>query len=315
MPFIIAGIVLFVLAVLLFGLFPYICYRIVFYSPKRKPIKEGEYILPPGQIYEEYRPVIEKWIQETREFPYERVSVTSFDGLTLRGRYFEQQKGAPVEILFHGYQGNSDRDLGGAMQRCFALGRNATLIDQRASGESDGSVVTFGVNECKDCLTWVQFATEKFGKDVPIMLGGVSMGASTVLMAGGMDLPDNVVCILADCGYSSAKDIIKKVLKDMHLPPALVYPFVKLGAKWYGKFHLEDGSPIEAVTRCKKPVIFIHGDKDDYVPLQMSQQMYDACASKKKLVVIEGAGHGLAFPANQQQYIEEIRNFQQECGF
>ena len=43
--------------------------------------------------------------------------------------------------------------------------------------------------------------------------------------------------------------------------------------------------------------------------------MYDACVSPKKLVFIDGAGHGLAFPANQEQYIDEIRRFQEECGF
>lgn len=315
MPFLIGGGIILLLSALIIGLVPYICYKIVFYSPKRKPIKDGEYILPPGKIYEEYRPKMEKWMQETRDFPYERVSVTSFDGLTLRGKYFEHKKGAPLEILFHGYQGNSDRDLCGGMQRCFALGRNALLVDHRASGESDGHVISFGIHESKDCLTWVNFAIDKFGDDVKIMLGGVSLGAATVLTTAGMDLPKNVVCVLGDCGFTSAKEIIQKVMKDMRLSPTLMYPFVKLGAKWYGKFNLEESSPLQSVSRCKVPVMFFHGDKDDYVPMYMSEKMFDACPSQKRFVVIEGAGHGLAFPANEQKYIDEIRSFQEECGF
>ena len=315
MPLIIIGAVALVLAVFFIWILPYICYKIVFYSPARKPIKDGEYILPPGQIYEEYRHVIQPWMQETRAFPYERVSVTSFDGLTLRGKYFEHKKGAPLEILFHGYQGNSDRDLGGGMQRCFALDRNVLLVDHRASGESDGHVISFGINESKDCLTWIHFAIEKFGADIKIMLGGVSMGAATVLTVAGMQLPKNVVCVLGDCGFTSTKEIITKVMQDMHVPPALLYPFVKLGAKMYGKFDLEESSPLESVKHATVPIIFMHGDNDAYVPMQMSQQMYDACVSPKKLVLIEGAGHGLAFPAAQQKYIDEIRSFQEEVGF
>ena len=101
----------------------YLCYRKVFYSPPRTPLKDDEYEIPPGEIYEEYREQMVAWMKETRTMPCERVSITSFDGLTLRGRYYEYEKGAPLEILFHGYQGNSERDLCGGVQRCFKLGR------------------------------------------------------------------------------------------------------------------------------------------------------------------------------------------------
>ena len=177
-------------------LIAFFCYKRVFYSPPRKRLGDDEYLLPEGDIYEPFHDRMLAWMKETRAMPYERVSITSFDGLTLRGRYYEYQKGAPVELLFHGYKSNSERDLCGGVQRCFALGRNVLLVDHRASGESDGNVITFGINERKDCLKWIDFVIEKFGKDVKIMLGGISMGAATVLMAGGEKLPKNVVCIV-----------------------------------------------------------------------------------------------------------------------
>ncbi len=292
----------------------YYCYRRIFYSPPRKKLGEDEFELPPGEIYEEYRDQMVGWMKETRGMPYEPVSITSFDGLTLRGKYYEYAKGAPIEMLFHGYQGNIERDLCGAVQRCFKLGRNALLIDQRGSGESDGHVITFGIQERKDCLRWIEFVIEKFGKDVKIMLGGVSMGAATVLMVAGEQLPENVICSLGDCGYSSPKEIIQKVVKEMGLPPKLIYPFIKLGAKLFGKFDLEETSPVQAMATCKIPILLLHGDHDDFVPFAMSQQIYDACKSTKRLIPVKDAGHGLAYPKDEAAYIAALKDFEKECA-
>ena len=307
----IVGITLATLALVILAVSFY-CFRRVFYSPDRKPLKADEYEIPPGEIYEEYREQMVAWMKETRAMPCKHVSIVSHDGLTLRGRYYEYAEGAPLEILFHGYQGNSERDLCGGVQRCFALGRNALLVDQRGSGESDGNVLSFGILERKDCLQWIDFAVKTFGPNQKIMLGGVSMGAATVLMAAGENLPDNVVCVLGDCGYSSPKAIIHKVVREMHLPPKLVYPFIKLGAKLFGHFNLDETSPIQAMATCKIPVILLHGDNDLFVPLDMSQQIYDACPTPKRLVVVKDAGHGLAYPKDQTGYIDALKQFEKE---
>lgn len=296
----------------------YVCFRLTFYAKPRKPLGKDEFETLPGKVYEPYRDQMVAWTKEMREMPYEEVSIVSFDGLTLRGRYYEYEKGASLEILFHGYRGHIERDLCGGVQRCFALGRNSLIVDHRASGRSDGNVISFGINERKDCLRWINFAIEKFGDDIKIMLGGVSMGAATVLMAASSpELPKNVVCVLGDCGYSSAKEIIKKVTQqDIKLSANFFYPFIKAGARIFGRFKLEETSPEEAVKNCKIPVLFIHGDTDAFVPYEMSVKNYEACGSaQKRLVTIEGAGHGLAFPKDQEGYIAAIRSFQADCGF
>jgi fermentation-respiration switch protein FrsA (DUF1100 family) len=166
-----------------------------------------------------------------------------------------------------------------------------------------------GIQECRDCLAWLDFAIGKFGPDCKIILTGISMGASTVLMAGGRELPENVIGILADCGYTSAREILCTIMKQMKIPPALGYPFAKLGAKLLGKFDLEADSPVEAVKKCRVPVISFHGQADDYVPAWMSRVNYEACASRKQLVLIPGAGHGLAFPVDQDGYVKELYEF------
>ena len=299
---------------LLIFLMTLICFLLVFYSPKRKPLGENEFEIPKGEIYEVYREDMIGWTKEIRAMSREDVSITSRDGLTLRGYYYEYSKDAPVEILFHGYRGNAERDLCGAVHRCFNLGRSALIVDHRASGRSDGHVITFGIKERLDALLWVDFAIKKFGGDVKLIITGISMGAATVMMTLGENLPKNVISALADCGYTSPKEIIKKVLRDLHLPAWLFYPFIKLGARVFGGFDLEEASAIEGVKKCKIPIIFIHGAADDFVPCDMSRTLYELCAAPcKKLVTFEGVGHGLAFPADREGYYAALREFEAEC--
>jgi dipeptidyl aminopeptidase/acylaminoacyl peptidase len=248
-------------------------------------------------------------VRESRATPYEEVEITSFDGLKLRGRYYEYAPGAPIELMFHGYRGTAERDLSGGMHRCFALGRSALIVSQRGSPGSEGNVISFGINEHRDCMAWIDFMLRKFGPDVKIILTGISMGASTVLMAAGKELPPNVIGVLAACGYSSAREIIKKVIRQFNLPPDLVYPFVRLGAKIFGRFDLEETSPVESVKRSSVPVIFFHGEGDDFVPCEMSRINYEACASRKMLVTVPGAGHGLSYSVEPEGYLEALKEF------
>jgi fermentation-respiration switch protein FrsA (DUF1100 family) len=287
----------------------YICFRMAFYVPQRSKIPHEEYDIPKGRAYDAYREKMIGWIKETQALPHEEMTITSFDGLTLWGNYYEYAPGAIVEIMFHGYRGNAKRDLCGGVQRCFKLGHSALIVDQRCSRRSDGSVITFGINESQDCLDWVNFAIQHFGPDVRIILTGISMGAATVMIAAGEDLPKNVIGVLADCGYTSAKDIICKVIRQMKFPPKLFYPFVKLGAKIFGGFDLERTSPIEAMKRCKVPVIFFHGETDNYVPCSMSLENYNACTARKKLVTVPLADHGLSIMFDPTGYRAAMKEF------
>lgn len=297
------------LVILTLGISLY-CFFRIFYSPKRRHPKDDEYPTPRGRAYDPYRDEMIEWTKSIRAMERRAVSVSSYDGLKLVGYYYECKKGAPIEILFHGYRGTAERDLCGAVYRCHHLGRNALIVDHRASGYSEGSVITFGVKESRDCLTWINYAISNIDKDAKIIITGISMGAATVLTAASMDLPGNVVGVLADCGYTSARDIIKKVMRDMKLPPDLLYPFVRLGAKLFGGFDPDESSPIESMKHCKLPVIFFHGDADDYVPCSMSEENYNACTSDhKRLVITPGAAHGICFSVDKEAYFEALREF------
>ena len=287
----------------------YICFRITFYVNRKKDLNKEEFDIPPGEVYEPYREQMISWMKEARSMNSVDYYIISFDNLKLHAKYYETKKGNPIEIMFHGYRGNAERDLCGGIQRAFALHHNVLLVDQRTSGESEGNVISFGVNESKDCLKWIDFVINKFGEDQKIILTGISMGAATVVITSGYDLPKNIVGILADCGYSNQKDIIKVCIKKMKLSPTIFYPFVKLGAKVFGHFNLEEVTPIEAIKKSKIPTIFFHGDADEFVPHYMSLEMYNEKKEHNKLITIKGADHGLGFLVDPSLYIKSMDEF------
>jgi len=304
-------ITLLVLAVI-FLLAVYIIYRICFGEYReRYPEDDLEQHMPKGPAYEVFREAIERGIQRVIDAKeYEVVETVSVDGLTLRGRYYHRKDGAPLVLFFHGYHCNFYRDGNGIYAYAKRNDINLLLVSQRAQGLSEGKTITFGIMERLDCLSWIEYAINRFGGDVRIGLFGISMGASTVMMAADLNLPDNVKGILADCGFTSPKEIICEVMESLKLPPKLFYPLAKLGAKWFGRFDLETASATESLQHCNIPVWLIHNDGDDFVPFWMSKKNYEACSSPdKKFTKVQGVGHGLSFLHAPEVYQKMMDDF------
>lgn len=285
----------------------YACYRMVFLVPKDSsdPYKGID------EKFDTYKHNIRELIDDVVKLPYEDVYIVSEDGLRLHGKYYANEPGAPVEILCHGYRGTGYRDFCGGLQHALKRGHNALLIDQRAHGESEGKCLTFGIMERKDCLSWVNYINERCGEDTKIILMGISMGAATVMMATELELPENVVAVIADCGYTSPEKIIRKVMKDIKVPQ-FIYPLVVLGAKIFGRFDLGESSSEKALQNSKVPVLFIHGEADDFVPCDMSKVNHEACGSKKKIVTVPGAGHALSYLVDMDAYAAAVDEFLDE---
>lgn len=241
--------------------------------------------------------------------PCEEVSIKSNDGLTLYGRFYHVKDNAPVEIMCHGYKGNAIRDFCGNYKIAKEDGRNVLLIDERCHRKSEGHTITFGINERRDVLCWVKYINERFG-NTSIILTGVSMGAATVLMASGLELPKNVKAVIADCPYDAPSNIIKKVgATDMGLPVKLVYPLIKMGGMLYGKFNLEADSPVEAVKKSGIPILLIHGDEDRFVPYQMSVNIHAAAPDKIHFHTISGSGHAINYVTAPEEYTKIVNEF------
>ena len=289
------------------GVIAYITYRICFHSPHKG--QNDIYNIPQGEQYERRRERMVSMITQTAAIPCEIVAMTNRKGMVLKGRYYHQQDGAPVAICFHGYRGTSIRDFSGGCQYALELGHNVLMIDQRAHSLSEGHTIGFGVTERLDCLDWIDYVIERCGKDVEIALHGISMGAATVLLAAGMELPENVRCVVADSPYNHPRDIIRKVCKDMGFPPALVYPFIALGARLFGQLRLNDGNVVAAAANAKIPILIIHGEDDRLVPCHMSEIIQQANPGLIERQTFPNAGHGISYTEDKLRYQRIMREF------
>ena len=295
--------VLLVLAVIFGG--AYYAYRIAFYSPN---VGRDQIPSTKSHQYDPYRAEMKRLFHQLNDRTCEFVTVTSHDNLVLSGRYYHVKDGAPLDIGFHGYRSSPLTDFSGGGELSFQMGHNLLLVDQRAHGKSQGRTIAFGIQERKDLLKWVNYAVDRFGKDVQIVLYGISMGGSTVLMASELALPKNVRGIIADCPYSSPMEIMLHVGKKMPFPNGLIRPFVKLGAKIYGGFDVEEADAAEAVKQAKVPILILHGEADSFVPPEMS----DIASGNPEMVsrfTFPNANHGLSYLEDTPRYEKIVTDF------
>lgn len=290
----------------------YLCYRIVFRSPLGT--QNDFFNIPKEEQYSAKREIMLKMITELSETPFEQVYIKSKDGLTLAARYYEAAKDAPLAICFHGYRGTGIRDFSGGAKSCIIMGQNLLLVDQRAQGLSAGHTITFGIKEKQDCLDWIDYGLQRFGKKTKIVLYGISMGAATVLFAAGEKLPENVRAVIADSPYSSVKGIIRKVCRDMRLHIFPVCVFVELGARLFAHIDLAEGEVPAAIEKAKVPILIIHGEDDRFVPCEMSKAMAAQFPEKLRLETFPNAGHGISFMEDESRYEETVRAFLKDCG-
>lgn len=239
------------------------------------------------------------------------VYIESYDKLILCGYFLPAQNPKGTVLLMHGYRSENFNDFSCVLPFYHSLGYNILCADQRSHGKSEGKLITFGVKERYDCRSWILYLNSKLGENLPIFLGGISMGASTVLMAAGLKLPQNVKGVIADCSFTSPWDITRRVLREkMHLP---AFPFLYLAdfiCHFTAGFGLKDASTVEAMEVNERiPVLFIHGSEDEFVPPYMTKKAFAACKAEKKMVLVRGAEHAESYMVDTSRYQSELTEF------
>ena len=253
---------------------------------------------------------IKEQAKKLSKVPCTRVQTTSYDGLKLSGRYYHQSDDAPLCICFHGYRGSAIFDMSIMGQFLQNEGYNVILVDQRAHFHSGGHTITYGIRERRDVLSWIKYANERFGLDKPIYLFGISMGATTVVMASGLNLPDNVKMICADCPFSSPRDIIYYVAKHWYKFPNLLWALIRASALVYGHLIIPRNiTAANAVKNTNKPILLIHGEADYFVPKEMSEKIKQSNPDCVELHTFPGAYHGVSYFADPERYISIVRDF------
>lgn len=280
-------------------------------SPPLKAAAETEASVNSGK--NKYSDIInegKRWLEET---PSKTVHISSFDGLRLTGHLYIRRGAKRTVLMMHGFRSSWKHDFSGAARDLYESGCNLLLAEQRAHGSSEGKYISYGVLERFDCLEWLRFISRRFG-ELPCYADGISMGATTVLMASGLQLPGNVKGIIADCGFTSPKSIISSVFsRHSSLPAWLIIPPVSLFSRFRAGFGFSDYSTLSAMRANTTPVFFAHGDADDFVPLEMTLENYRACRAMKRLLVSPGASHGTSYLVSHEAYLSGLISFFNEC--
>lgn len=298
-----------VLAAVFFGAAPFLLFD---YAATRKlPVTPSSEEDMKGTKWEKYGAMLCEGMQYIRMQTMESVNVTSFDGLKLHGRYFPssgERKGAI--LLAHGFHSCADFDFSCIVRYYHEQGYAVLLIDQRTHGESEGTYIGFGILERRDIAVWADWLSNKVGENTDVFLEGISMGATSVLMASCERLPANVRGIISDCPFSSPMEEFRHVLRtQFHLPPAIFLPLTNRICKRKAGYGFSDFSTIEAMRHNHLPILFIHGLADHFVPPEMTIRTYEACTSEKKLVLVENAAHGLSYLTDKSRCEAELMSF------
>lgn len=240
----------------------------------------------------------------------EHLYITSRDGLKLHGIFIRNTttEKKRVAVLVHGYRGAPSFDFSAAARSYYESGFSLFLPDQRAHGQSEGDYITFGAFERYDIVDWCRYLDNYTGNECEFILSGVSMGATTVLLAAAEPDMIKLNYITADCGFTSPGRIFTDVFKAWyHLPAFPILNFARVICRKQAGFDFFEFSTTEAVRHLPAPITFIHGEADDFVVPQNTVDNFEACTSEKSIVLVPGAEHGLSYIKDQDRVDAELK--------
>lgn len=282
-------------------------------GPRRK--RDPKRMTPLGRRWTASILEAKEWLSTQ---PMERVKITaSQDGVSLTGWFLPaKEPSCRVALCIHGYRGDGISTFGPFAAFYQRMGFHLLMPDNRAHGKSGGRYVGFGWADRLDCLDWAAYLTQRLGKEARILLHGVSMGGATVLNAAGESPPPQVRAVVADCGYSSAwEELVHQLKRQYHLPP---FPVMYLASLLYRRrmgSRFRDNSPIHQLQKATIPILFIHGAEDDYVPVRMAREMFEAYQGEKELFLVPGAYHATSHLQSPEAYEAKVAAFLERIGF
>ena len=237
-------------------------------------------------------------------------TINSFDGFKLHAYLIKNpyQETNKYFLGMHGFKSGPRHEYAPYLKYYLDAGYNIVIPDERAHYKSEGDYITMGLKEKYDCLDWAKWIVKTYGKDIKILIQGISMGAATVCLASELDLPKQVVGIVSDCPYSSLKDELEFQMKRINkkVPVKIILGGINYFIKRKMHVSINDTQPIDAVKNAKVPMIFYHGAKDEMCDVEFSKKLYEACSSKKKLIITDEANHAESIAYQKENYIKNI---------
>lgn len=245
--------------------------------------------------------------------PKEEVTLTTRDGLTLRGDYVKADKPSKkIAIVIHGFSVDR-RTVVPYSELMHRQGYNVLSADNRSAGKSDGKYIGYGYLEAKDYLEWIDQLIAEHGEDTEIVVYGTSLGAATTMLLAGMNPPSQVKAYIEDCGYSDLREELAfKGGKMYKLPEGVINPIssiLSLYSRMFAGYSYDDVKPAKALENNTRPMLFIHGDDDMFVPTYMVDDVYNATKGPKEKLIVPGAGHMDAYEDDQEKYVSTVTGF------
>ena len=261
-------------------------------------------------VPDELKDELHKLTEKLKNSDLETVAITAHDGEKLAGHWHHKEDDKRVIIAMHGWRSSWAHDFGAIADFWQDNGCSVLYVEQRGQGDSGGDYMGFGMIERYDCLDWIEWVNEKTNEGMPIYLAGISMGASTVLMTAGFELPNNVCGIMADCGFTSAHAIWKHVVEgNTHFSYNSRSKMVDDLCKKKINIGTQDYTTLDAMKNCDVPILFIHGTDDTFVPVEMTYENYKACIAPKTLFVVPGATHAMSYVVDKAGYEKAVKEF------
>ena len=254
----------------------------------------------------------EQWLFASSHDEY----IQSHDNLKLHGFYIPAKKASDkYVVIVHGYK-SSAWPMSLCARHYSDIGFNVLVIEQRAHGSSEGKYIGMGWLEHFDVINWTKHLIKKNEK-AQIVLHGFSMGGATVMLASGEKaLPKNVYAIIEDCGYTSINEqFTYQIKQNFSFPVFPLLNITSLISKFKADYFFGYGNCKKAVARARVPMLFIHGDKDNFVPFKMMQELFHTAGSsnaeeiEKEMLVVKGAEHSNSLKVNPQLYWSTVENF------
>lgn len=236
------------------------------------------------------------------------VTVKSHDGLKLKGYYYNNNSDTTV-VFVHGYGASPFHNFSTVGKRMFLEGYNVFFIIQRAHNESEGKYTTFGIKERRDVQTWLYKINDMF-EPKKLILYGLSMGCASSAMALGLELPKNLKVAVLDCGFNDVFSLMMyQTKRRIKINPYLTVRIMNFYAKIFGGFDMREVTSSQALSRTTVPCLFIHGRKDDVVPISHGEENFEACASKKEAIFLDGVDHARCYYAGGIEVEEKVMDF------
>ena len=277
-----------------------------------RPVNRGKDMEGSMAYMRQTYPHIVPWIDSLNQCRALRDTfITAPDGIRMHAFYVRAPRPTThTAVIVHGYTDNAIRmfHIGYLYNR--SLGYNILLPDLRYTGLTEGDAIQMGWLDRKDVIQWINTAPHIFGDSIRAVVHGISMGAATTMMVSGEKLPDYIRCFVEDCGYTSVWDQFKKELKGVfHLPAFPLLYVTEWICQLQNGWNFHEASALNQVKKCRKPMLFIHGDKDDFVPTWMVYRLYEAKPQPKALWVVPGVDHAHSYRDYPEEYTGKVRKF------